>query len=482
MLCDALIHPAVLRHARHDAEVLVVGKRGGEASATQDEILHTMLFRARQGRRVARVKGGDPMVFGRAVEELEFLAAHGVSYEIIPGVTAALGASAYAAIPLTDRDLSASVALVTATERPDRDGSQHDWSRLSTATRTIVVYMGLRRLRETLDTLVANGRSAACPAAVISHASLASQRVVSGTLADLANRVDAVGLPSPAILIVGEVVTKHDALKWWSPGPLADRRVVVTRASEQAGSLVDSLWADGAEVIELPALRFAPPSDETALRELIASLPSNAPEVLAFSSANGVRFFFDALAAASKDARALAPARVAAIGPATAAALRHKGIEADLIAERYVAEGLVEAILSHLAGRLGAARVALVRAEEGRDAIVDALREKGVAVEVVSSYRTLSAFDPLDSSARAAFAAGVDAVTFMSPSAVTHLCAALGDDPALLEKTVIASIGPVTSEAIRARGLRVSVEAEPHTAEALLDALRAHFCQESESP
>lgn len=482
ILCDALVHQAVLDHARPDAEILVVGKRGGEDSTAQEEILHTMLLRARQGRRVVRVKGGDPMVFGRAAEEMAFLAEHGVPCEVVPGVTAALGASASARIPLTHRDLASSVAFVTATERPERVGTVHDWARLATATQTLVVYMGLRRLRETLATLLAHGRPSSTPAAVVAHATLPSQQVVAGTLADLADRVDLARLPSPALVIVGEVVDLRERLG--SPGhlPLAGRKVLVTRAPEQAEGIVEALRREGAQVIELAALRFEEPDDPSLLQSSVRSLGARPPTVLAFSSANGVERFFAAMNREGLDARVLRGVTVASLGPATTEALQRNGIRADLVARRFIGEGLAEAVVAHLGERAAGARVLLPRAQEARDEAVELLREAGVDVEVVPAYRTVSALGGRGDALRASVAS-VDAVTFLSASAARHVCEALGDDAAsCLRGRTVASIGPRTTEALRRRHVSVSVEAEEHSAEGLVAALCAHLQNHIEAP
>lgn len=478
VLCDALVHAAVLRHARPEAEVLVVGKRGGGESATQEEILHTMLFRARQGRRVARVKGGDPMIFGRAAEEMAFLASHGVPYEVVPGVTAALGASAYAAIPLTHRDVASSVAFVTATERPDREGSAHDWSRLATATQTLVFYMGVRRLADDLRTLVEHGRDPATPAAVVQLATHPAQRVVVGTVGDLAARAAAEGISTPAVVIVGAVVALREGLRWWDLRPLRGRRVVITRAREQGRGLVDALIEEGAEALEFPAIRFEGPSDPEALARAVEGLRAEAPDAIAFTSANGVARFFDALRAARLDARALGRARVVAIGPATAESLRRNGIEPDAVPREHVGEAVADAITALLDARVEGARVLIPRAEEAREALPEILRARGATVNVVPAYRTVSAAKDDADSLRDALREGVDAVTFASASTVQHVCDALGEEAAtLLARTAIATIGPITSDAVRRRGMTVSIEAAVYTADGLLDALRAHFAR-----
>lgn len=484
VLYDALVHPAVLRHARADAERLFVGKRKGADSATQDEINHLLLYRARQGRRVARLKGGDPMLFGRGAEECEFLAAHSVAFEVVPGVTAALGATAYAGIPLSHRELSSSIALVTASERPGKTRSAHDWSRLADATQTLVLYMGVHRLREDMDALVAHGRRGDTPAAVISWGTHPEQRVVSATVATLADVCDASPPAAPALVVVGDVVALRERLRWWDAGPLFSRRVVVTRAKEQSASMVDALVEEGAEALEFPAISFEGPSDPAPLARALDALGQGSYAVVLFTSANGVDRVFRALDARSLDARSFGKARVAAIGPATAEALRARGVRADLVAKEFVGEALARDVLALLGDAAVGSRALLARAEVARDALPDALRAAGVEVDVVAAYRTVPAPEADVAALRDALAEGrVDAVTFTSSSTVANVCDALGPDaPSLLAKTAVASIGPVTSQTARARGLTVAVEAGSYTVAGLLDALRAHFQQPPEKP
>lgn len=477
VLYDALLHPAVLRHARTDAELLYVGKRKGTDSATQEEINHMLLYRARQGRRVARLKGGDPMLFGRGAEECEFLAAHGVPFEVVPGVTAALGATAYAGIPLSHREFSSSIALVTATERSDKAQSAHDWSRLASATQTLVLYMGTHRLRETLDALLAHGRPGDTPAAVISWGTHPEQQVRSATVATLADLCERSPPPAPALLVVGAVVALRDRLRWWDTAPLFGRRIVVTRAKEQNSAMVDALVEEGAEAIEFPAIAFEAPRDGAPLARALDALRAGAYTVVMFTSANGVDWFFRALEARSLDARAFGAALVAAIGPATAMALRGRGVRADRVAREYVGEALARDVLELLGPSAQGARALLARAEVARDALPDALRAAGVAVDVVPVYRTVAPASTEVTALREALTAGrIDAVTFTASSTVTHVCDALGPDaPSLLARACVASIGPITSQTARARGLTVTVEASSYTVAGLLDALRAHF-------
>jgi uroporphyrinogen III methyltransferase/synthase len=285
-----------------------------------------------------------------------------------------------------------------------------------------VIYMGLRRVRETLAALVTHGRAPSTPAAVVSHATLASQRVVVGSLEDLADRVDAAALPSPALIIVGDVVGVRDRLGVQPVGPLQGRRVLVTRAPEQAEGLTHALREAGAEVLEFPAIRIDPAVDDAPLRAAVRDLARRPPTVLALSSANAVEHFFAALADARLDARALAGVKVVAIGPATAEALRRKGIEPDAVSPRAIGEGLADAVLSLLGPAAPGARVLIPRAEEARDAPLQPLRDAGCGVEVVTAYRTVSALTERAGELRAALTAGVDAVTLLSASAARSLC------------------------------------------------------------
>lgn len=477
VLYDALIHPAVLRHARDDAELLFVGKRRGSDSASQDEINHMLLLRARQGRRVARLKGGDPLLFGRGAEECEFLAEHGVPFEVVPGVTAALGATAYAGIPISHRERSSSIALVASTERNDKAHSAHDWSRLATATQTLVFYMGVHRLADDMRSLVEHGRDANTPAAAIQWGTHPEQRTVTATVATLADAVKSAGLGAPALVVVGEVVSLRDALRWWDSRPLFGRRVLVTRAKAQSAGFVDALVEEGAAPVEFPVLRFEAPSDEAPLARSIDALVEGSYAAVAFTSQNGVERFFAALDGRSLDARAFGRAKVVAIGPATAESLRARGVRPDAVAKEFVGEGVAKAIAALLGDRLRGSRVLIARAEVARDALPKALAVMGATVDVAAAYRTVSApADEVDALRDALSNGRVDAVTFTSSSTVTNLCDALGDDAAaLLAKTAVASIGPVTSDTARARGLVVSIEATEYTTAGLLDALRRHF-------
>lgn len=480
VLHDALVHPATLRHAREGAEILYAGKRKGQDSASQDEINHMMLYRARQGRRVARLKGGDPLLFGRGAEEAAFLAAHDVPFEVIPGVTAALGAGAYAGIPLSHRELSSSIALVTSAERPDKALSAHDWSRLAQATQTLVFYMGVSHLADDAATLIALGRDANTPAAVVQWATHPEQRVVTATLATIAERCRDEGVGSPAVVIVGEVVSLRETLRWWDAGPLFARKVLVTRAREQSAAMLDELVEEGAIPVEVPVLCFEEPSDLEPLARAVGELAHGAYAVVAFTSQNGVDRWFRALDVRGLDARAFGRAKVVAIGPATAEALKVRGVRADAVAKEFRGEGVATEIERLLGDRVRGARVLIARAEVARDALPKALAAAGAVPDVVAVYKTVSPPVGEIDALRERLARGeIDAVTFTSSSTVTHLCDALGEGAAeLFTRTRVASIGPVTSETARGRGLRVDIEAREYTVPGLLEALREHFTHE----
>jgi uroporphyrin-III C-methyltransferase len=463
ILYDRLIPDEVLRAARPDAELIYVGKRPGEPTVEQPEIERRMVEAAEAGRSVVRLKGGDPFVFGRGGEEAEALAAAGVPFEVVPGVTAGVAAPAYAGIPVTHRDDASAVAFVTGHEDPEKLESALDWDALAAFPGTLVLYMGVKRLAENTAALIAAGRDPKQPAAAIERGTMPGQRTVTATLGDLAEAVEREGIGAPAVIVVGPVVARREALAWLERRPLFGRRVVVTRARAQASGLASILRGLGAEVVELPAIRIEPRIDSDEVRKAVNDLYSYA--LVCLTSPNGVRLLFEAMAEAGVDARALANATVAAIGPGTAAELEAHGIRADVVPEQYVAEALAEA----LSGVPVKERPVLVaRAAEARDVLPDALRERGAKVDVVALYETVA--EPPDPEAVEA-AQAADYLTFTSSSTVRNLVAAL--DGGLPEGIRIVSIGPVTSDAAREAGLRVDLEAESHDIDGLIEALLA---------
>jgi uroporphyrinogen III methyltransferase/synthase len=400
---------------------------------------------------VVRLKGGDPFVFGRGGEEAEALAAAGVPFEVVPGVTSAIAAPAYAGIPVTHRGLSTHVTIVTGHEDPAKGEPEVDWDALARAGGTLVILMGAGRIGDIAARLVAAGRDPDTPAAAVRHGTRPDQETVRATLGTLASA----GIEPPSAIVVGDVAGLD--LGWFERRPLFGRSVVVTRAREQASELRSRLEFLGADVVEVPAIAIEPV--DVALPDL------ESYDWLVVTSANGVAAFFDALHERGLDARALGRLRVAAIGPGTAAALAARGVHADLVPERFVAEALVAAFPSP--DRDGAL-VLVARAEQARDVLPEGLVGRGYRVDVLPVYRTVTA-RPDPAALDRVRAGAVDAITFTSSSTVTNLLGALGEPPS--PQPLVVSIGPVTSETARGRGLRVDVEATEHTIDGLVAAL-----------
>jgi uroporphyrinogen III methyltransferase / synthase len=471
---DRLIPPGALGGARDDAELVYVGKAPGKPAMPQEEINGRLIEAARAGKGVVRLKGGDPFIFGRGGEEGEALRAAGVELEVVPGVTAGVAASAYAGIPVTHRDDASAVAFVTGHEDPEKEESAIDWEALARFPGTLVFYMGVKRLAANVAALMAAGRDAAEPAAAVERGTMDGQRTVVATLGTLAEAVEREEIGAPALIVVGPAVRRREALAWLERRPLHGRRVVVTRARAQASGLARKLRDLGAEAIELPAIRIEPRIESTDVRRAVERIGDY--PLIVLTSPNGVRLLFEAMREAGLDARALggsgakgAPggsATVAAIGPGTTRALARHGIVADVVPERFVAESLLDALAEKV--DVSGKRVLLARAAEARDVIPDTLREWGAEVDVVALYETVRE-EPGPAAIEAA--QGADYVTFTSSSTVRNLTEALSDR--FPRSARLVSIGPVTSEAVRAAGLEVHVEATRHDVDGLLAALLA---------
>jgi uroporphyrinogen III methyltransferase / synthase len=456
ILYDRLIPVMALDGARADAELIYVGKQGRGPQMPQEQIDRLLVERASAGKRVVRLKGGDPFVFGRGGEEALVLREAGIPFEVVPGVTSGVAAPAYAGIPVTHRERSSAVALITGHEDPGKPESAIDWPALAAFPGTLVFYMGVKQLPRIAARLIAGGRAADEPAAVIERGTLPGQRTVVATLATIAERAAAERIGPPSITLVGPVAALREAgIRWFEQRPLHGRTVAVTRAREQASGLAARLRELGAEVVETPVIRIvplAPPAPDPSGYDLIC-----------LTSPNGVRLLFDRLADAGLDARALHGARVAAIGPATARALREHGVLGDVLPDRAVAESLVEAL-----GDVPVRRALVARARVARDVLPDALRARGAEVEVLELYETVA--EPLSAEQLDAIRAA-DYLTFTSASTVTNLLSAAGGT--LDTRARLVSIGPVTSAALRDHGLDPHLEAEPHDVDGLVTALIA---------
>jgi uroporphyrinogen III methyltransferase / synthase len=460
ILYDRLIPGEALAGARAEAELRYVGKEGGGPLVPQEETEALMLERARAGALVVRLKGGDPFVFGRGGEEALALRAAGIAFEVVPGITAGIAAAGYAGIPVTHRGLASAVALVTAHEDPRKPEDTLDWQALAAFPGTLVFYMGVRTLPTLTARLIDAGRPAQQPAAVVARGTLPDQQTVLGTLATIARDAASAGVRAPAVTVIGDVAALHAELDWRAAGPLSGASVVVTRARAQASGLAARLRALGARVLEAPAIRIAATAD---------ALPAlDRYDLVCLTSANGVHELFERLAARGEDARALAGARVAAIGPGTARALREHGVIADVVAERFVAEGRIEAL-----AEIDFSRVLIARAAAARDVLPDALRERGAAVDLVSLYETLA--EPIDPALAPAIEQA-DYLTFTSSSTVRFFLASAQPG----SNTRIVSIGPVTTATLREHGLSVHREAARHDIEGLLEAIVADRLQQTD--
>ncbi len=457
ILFDHLANEALLRFARPGAELVYVGKKRGSHAFSQEEISAMLIERASRGLTVVRLKGGDPFIFGRGGEEIETLGAAGIPFEVVPGVTTPLGIAAYCGVPLTHRSHTSVVTFVTG-----HSVEAIDWNRVG-AAETLVIFMGLTMIRAIAAEIIARGRSPLTPAMAVRWATRPDQQTVAGTLADLADRIDAARMKPPATIVIGEVVALRDRFNWYERLPLFGRRIVVTRAQGQADEFAAKLHSLGAEVIEFPAIAIHPPSDFAPLDAAIARLPEY--HWLLFTSANGVRCFMERLDQSPYDLRCLR-ARLCAIGPATRHALEALHLKVDVMPQEYVGESLLAAFAEDLTGL----NILLPRAAVARDLIPAEFARRGARIDVVEAYRTVVPPESARLVQEVFFADHKPHwITFTSSSTVKNALALAG--PQALQGVRVASIGPITSESARKHGLTVDVEADPYTIDGLIGAI-----------
>jgi uroporphyrinogen III methyltransferase/synthase len=467
LVYDALVSPWVVERAVK-AERIYAGKRGGTRNPlSQEEISRLLVDLAAKHETVVRLKGGDPFVFGRGGEEALELARAGVPFEVVPGVTAGVAATAYAGIPVTHRGVSTGVTLVTGHEDPEKPETGIDWGALARTGGTLVFYMSVGRMEENFARLAGAGRPADTPAAAIEWGTYPRQRTITGTLSTLPALAREANVGAPSIVVVGDVVALRGELAWFDRRPLSGRRIVVTRARAQASGFAAQLGALGAEVIQLPAIRVEAPEDPRPLLDAVACVDSF--QWIVLTSVNGVDRFFAALREGGRDARALAGAAVCAIGPATAAELEKHGIRADLVPPEFVAESAVDALAA--AGVAGK-RVLLPAAGDARPVLADGLRASGAEVMEVVAYRTVPDGAGAGEVRRRLDAGEVDVLTFTAASTARNFAALVGT---AVGTAKVASIGPVTSAALRELGMAVHVEAEEATLDGLLRAVRGLY-------
>jgi uroporphyrinogen III methyltransferase / synthase len=476
VIYDFLASPQLLKMVPKSAEILYVGKKGGDHTLPQSEINHLIITKALEGKRVVRLKGGDPFIFGRGGEEAEELARAGVPFEIVPGVTSAIAVPAYAGIPLTHRRFNSSVAFITGHEDPAKEAPSLDWGKLATGVETLVFLMGVKNLPSLVDRLIANGRAPETPASLIRWGTTPSQQTVTGTLADIIPKTKEAGLTPPAIFIIGQVVALRETLNWFEKKSLFGKRIAVTRTREQASELIGQLQELGADCIEFPTIRLAPPSDWQELDQAISRL--SAFHWIFFTSPNGVRFFFDRLAHHRMDLRELKGIKIAVIGPATARALGSYHLLPDLVPEKYQAEHLLEA-LSQVP--LEGQNILIPRAEQAREVLPAGLKNLGAEVTVAAAYQTLPAQEEKKELEDKLQRGEVDVLTFTSSSTVIYFLSLFSRQAILtrLKGVVIACIGPVTAKTARDNGLTVSVVAEEYTIPGLVKGIEQYFSKKS---
>jgi len=468
VLYDYLANTELLLHTRPEAERIYVGFHA-EERMSQEAINQLLVERARQGKTVCRLKGGDPFVFARGGEEAEHLAASGIPWEVVPGVSAGTAVPAYAGIPLTHRHLSSSVLFVTGHEDPGKPrGPDVDWEKIAHGASTLVFFMGVKTLPQIAENLIRAGRPFSTPVAVIRWGTKGEQQTVTGTLATIVERARAAGVKPPALTVVGDVIRLREKLQWFERLPLFGQRVLITRPREQADELVAPLRALGAETLELPAIAIEDPEDWSPLDKAIRNLRRY--KWVIFTSANGVRKFLGRMAATGNDVRSMSAAKLCAIGPATAAELRKYCLTVDVMPTKYVAEGVVKALAkTPLRGR----RVLIPRARVARDLLPDALRKRGATVDVVEAYRSVLPPESIER-ARVIFERHKPTViVFTSSSAVSNLFRLLPSEETAvrLRDVQIASIGPITSRTVREHGLKVAIEPRQYTIPALVRAI-----------
>lgn len=481
VLYDALSHPGLLALVSSSAELRDVGKRGGSISPSQGWITAQLIELARGGKNVVRLKGGDSYLFARGAEEAEALVAAGVPFEVVPGLSSPVGTSAYAGIPLTHRDLSSSVAFITGTDKAGEEWSDGAWLHIATATDTLCILMGMRRLSQICDALIRGGRAPHTPAAVIMWGARPAQRVCRATLGDLPQAVRAAGLTNPAVIVVGDVVALRDQLNWFEQKPLFGRSMLVPRPAHQARDTAREIRERGGEAVVYPVIEIHPPPEPERLSQAASAVHEY--DWVLFTSANGVDAFFAALNEQGLDARRLAQCRVGVIGPRTSKALEAYGIRADLMAPEFIGEGLAQAVQAAGGGR----SVLLPRALQAREELPTLLREAGFHVDVVPAYQTNAIGSEKALGLRRLFEERqVDTVLFTSSSMVESTLRALSsgelssDEPSpdarrYFEQVTVASIGPITSATARRLGIRVDVEATVYTIPGLLDTLASHL-------
>jgi uroporphyrinogen III methyltransferase / synthase len=473
---DFHLNAQVLNYVSHDAEFIYAGKRGGHHTMTQDEINTILVEKALEGKTICRLKGGDPFVFGRGGEEAEALARNGIGFEIVPGVSSAIAAPAYAGIPLTHRFYSSSFAVIPGYEDMTKEASAIDWSRLATGVGTLVILMAVKNLELLVLKLIAHGKSPDTPVAVVRWGTRPDQKTVVSTLGGIVSEVNANEIKPPAVVIVGEVVKLRETLKWYENKPMFGHRVLVTR---EHGTGFEPLEELGAEIIDFPTIEIVPPESYDELDHAIERLSSY--DWLIFTSANGIRYFFKRFFDLKRDIRDMKGIKLCAIGRKTAAEMERYGIRVDLVPEEFRAEGLIESFLKVSdRGRQGEGlkgmRFLLPRAEVARDLFPKKVVELGGEIDIPVAYRAVKPEVYGKRLQRFLREGRITIATFTSAATFNNFVEIMGTDAlSLLEDIMIAVIGPVTARAVEKAGLKVDIMPKESTIEAMVTAIQERF-------
>ncbi len=469
ILYDHLVNPDMIRFTQKSAEIIYVGKKEGIASMEQEEINQLFVSKAREGKTVIRLKGGDPFIFGRGGEEIQAVRTAGIAFIIVPGVTSVTGVAAYAGIPLTHRNLSSTLSIITGSNEKKQGDIHIDWEKIAARSGTLVFLMGARKLPLIVEKLMSFGKSPDTPIAVVQWGTTARQKTWTGTLGTIVEISAKDKILPPALTIIGEVVNLKPVIEWYEHLPLFGKTVVVTRKGDQAEAMIDRLQELGAEPFFFPVIETTAPDDWSPLDNALNNLSQY--QGLIFTSVNGVRFFVERLKAVDQDIRELKGLRVFTIGPKTADAVRDLGIRVDVVPENFVAESLIESIgKENIEGK----RFLLPRATVARETLPEQLREMGAIVDIAPAYQTILPDTPVEALAKRLEAGSIDVITFTSSSTVKNFLALTGEKllPAI-KKTKIACIGPVTAKTAKDAGLNVEIVPEQYTVPALLDAIEA---------
>lgn len=468
---DRLASPQLLNDAKETAELIYVGKLPDRHTLKQEEINELLVEKAKQGKIVTRLKGGDPFIFGRGGEEAERCVEEGIPFEVVPGITSAIAVPAYAGIPVTHRDFNSSFAIVTGHERPEKTESSIRWDRLATATETLIFLMGVSNLPFITEQLIKYGRAKETPVALVRWGTRVEQETLVGTLENIVQKVQETNFRSPAIIIVGEVVKLREKLSWFENKPLFGKRVLVTRARSQSSVLSEKIQALGGEPLEFPVIRITRPERQDLLDAALQQLPKY--DWVIFTSVNGVKHFFQRLIECKLDIRQMSKARIAAIGPKTGEALTEKGLLVEVLPEEYKAEALVESLRPLVES---GQEILLPRADIAREVLARELEQMGCHVTEVDAYDTRIETEDASEVANMLDEGGIHVITFTSSSTVRNFVEAIrsvkDDYLSLLTKSQIVCIGPITAKTARELGLQVDVIADNYTIDGLVEAIQ----------